>query len=514
MKLTTAISGIMIVLSTFPAFTQNTFSVHWEDENIAQSLHGFIFEQDTIRILQRSSRSNLEILNSIDFDADGEIIKHDTILENPLWDPLGYRYKELTDKAFRRFNQFDPIVFWTGIFIDDASQITTIPRFGILDRESLEFRMSRTYFNFDNNSLEDLLPWNDTLLLLLIKAEQNDHTRINLSMYNSATMFLERSPVYIAKEQKSLVPSQFIVTSDQEVMITGFSRTPDYESIFVMKLNDQLEEIWYKEFLSVSHYGSIKPSMLVDKNGDIIVAAGRIEPGKSHIGQYLMRLSGEDGNLLDERILNGPGNAAFTDNLIMTGDDYFISTGFVEKHDPLSDTILQYATLTKFNMQFDVEWERRFEPVPGKSCKLGYLEQSRDGGLVASGKIYYNGSIGSSFPWLVRMDSEGCIAAGCDSLALISHTMNYLLDKIDLEIFPNPAGSEIKATIKQTESGKYWNASVYNLQGQRLLNAEIFTSDSADTLNLDISVLKPGLYILELANLTGAKSLARFIKSE
>ena len=135
-----------------------------------------------------------------------------------------------------------------------------------------------------------------------------------------------------------------------------------------------------------------------------------------------------------------------------------------------------------------------------------------DGGFIATGPVY--GRLNAPNPpgysqdaWVVKVDGDGCIVPGCNTVG-ISEQVTNLQDAIT--VFPNPVAQGGTVTVQldlpQHLQGKNLQLSVVGGDG-RLVSTE--GTNGASTLNLTNLQLATGMYFLHLTNgttwLTGAK---------
>lgn len=115
-----------------------------------------------------------------------------------------------------------------------------------------------------------------------------------------------------------------------------------------------------------------------------------------------------------------------------------------------------------------------------------YTDQS-----VTEGTYYYN---------LEQEDSDGTVNY------LATQVVKIGLSATTVNVYPNPAKGKVTVALA---SGNYQKFSVVGLQGNTLINGRINNKDSE--LNLDLSNLSTGTYIIKLTGATG-NTLARVVK--
>ena len=145
-------------------------------------------------------------------------------------------------------------------------------------------------------------------------------------------------------------------------------------------------------------------------------------------------------------------------------------------------------------------------------ANLTDVSPTPDGGFIATGPVY--GRLNAPNPpgysqdaWVVKVDGDGCIVPGCNTVG-ISEQVTNLQDAIT--VFPNPVAQGGTVTVQldlpQHLQGKNLQLSVVGGDG-RLVSTE--GTNGASTLNLTNLQLATGMYFLHLTNgttwLTGAK---------
>ena len=75
----------------------------------------------------------------------------------------------------------------------------------------------------------------------------------------------------------------------------------------------------------------------------------------------------------------------------------------------------------------------------------------------------------------------------------------------DFELFPNPTDGKVNLVIGETLQGKAM-VEVYNLLGERMMAKNIHNLQKDEALNLDLSHLVSGLYIIKLSTENGSCS--------
>ena len=160
-------------------------------------------------------------------------------------------------------------------------------------------------------------------------------------------------------------------------------------------------------------------------------------------------------------------------------------------------------------------WHRSYEhpsavydslqPAPYNG--LHDIKPTKDGGIIATGLLYptYGGTHG----WLLKLDSMGCLTAGCDTLKDSNDVSvkNELANEQTIQVFPNPASELVTVNFTGYSKNTKLSIKVISLQGKEVLTK---TSTSEKGFAIDVSDVANGLYLLYVSdnsNYTHVKKL-------
>jgi hypothetical protein len=85
------------------------------------------------------------------------------------------------------------------------------------------------------------------------------------------------------------------------------------------------------------------------------------------------------------------------------------------------------------------------------------------------------------------------------------------MSTVKISVFPNPVINTLKLHFASSYSGKV-NARVFDMQGKLVKSSEVNKAQLLLQTDVDVSSLKPGSYILQLALETGEKLTSKFIR--
>ncbi len=348
------------------------------------------------------------------------------------------------------------------------------------------------------------------------------------------------------------------VETPEGYLLFGSIQRPDFESDgFIRHVDKQGEEIWF-QYLA---YSDLTNSVLdVEPYGDSLYVAAVATETAENTGRFRLLWLDSDGTITREwrSSINPP--SGYVRRIIPTPEgDVLIfglfSTGFVQG--------LEFVqpTLSKLNTGLEIEWVRHFGPVysvsanvrlrdfastpdghyvgagelptqePGGFVKrLGWVHKfsadqdsfwlrevptpftggpREDGflggvGVLSSGNIIAAGTAREYFdggstlhPWIVKFTPDGCVdTLFCGTLTSLPEPER---PRAELHVFPNPASQAV--TIQYPALPAAGRLRLFDLHG-RLLEAHSLPP-GAGQLNLPVSHLAPGLYLLEVAGIPG-----------
>jgi hypothetical protein len=210
-------------------------------------------------------------------------------------------------------------------------------------------------------------------------------------------------------------------------------------------------------------------------------------------------------------------NTGDTSNVILYPEElfYYWLTDFVKTPDggyaALGwDQIMNNGTYETFILKLDsnrqLEWKKNYfhEPFPDndyQNCQGWDLEITADSGFVVSGiwDDYINQ--GKQMPWVFKTDACGDLVWNNCGVISVSETE---APQNDVEVFPNPANDRVTVRSPQAlESIVISDASgrvLSHLNGQRSYST-----------NLDLSSFSKGLYLVEVVDVYGERSVTKIV---
>ncbi len=197
-----------------------------------------------------------------------------------------------------------------------------------------------------------------------------------------------------------------------------------------------------------------------------------------------------DNYLLNTIVLNN-GNIVINGsrNTYALGNEYPEKKGWILCTDSLGNQLWykEYALLTGHNSYND----------------LYDVRETFDGGLIGVGKVSpVVPDTGTSDIWVMKMDSMGCLWAGCDTTVGINSTTSGYTSFV---LYPVPATNRLTVKLpEEAEKGTLFT--VYNILGTKVKSVTI--PQQAQTATLNVGSLPQGVYLGVLTvkdNVTGKR---------
>jgi len=158
------------------------------------------------------------------------------------------------------------------------------------------------------------------------------------------------------------------------------------------------------------------------------------------------------------------------------GEDYPSETGWILCTDSLGNQLWykEYALLTghnSFNDLYDVS-------------------ETFDGGLIGVGKVSpVVPDTGTPDIWVMKMDSVGCLWAGCDTTVIINNTLSGYNGFV---VYPVPATNRLTLRLPE-ETPKSTLFTIYNILGTKVKTITI--PRQKQTVTINTTKLPPGVYL-------------------
>jgi len=109
--------------------------------------------------------------------------------------------------------------------------------------------------------------------------------------------------------------------------------------------------------------------------------------------------------------------------------------------------------------------------------------------------------------WVMKMDSVGCIEAGCDTIVGLAEINKK--HKSGFRVFPNPASNELTIALEE-DSSHNSDVKIVNIYG--ITTKEITIPAGSKMERIDITSWKPGVYFATFNNGKKVTSVKFIIK--
>ncbi|MCB9288002.1 MAG: T9SS type A sorting domain-containing protein [Lewinellaceae bacterium] len=149
--------------------------------------------------------------------------------------------------------------------------------------------------------------------------------------------------------------------------------------------------------------------------------------------------------------------------------------------------------LYKFSPQGDSIWSKHLNPPVGAESPIrgyfGGVGELSSGSIVAGGAAYEGNEF---YPWLVKVDANGCLESPCPVLNSIA---GPVAEGEDIRLFPNPGNGRFRLSWEQAPTGRRALCTLFDAQGRTVWRAE---PRAEPEMELDAAGLPPGFYMLEV----------------
>ncbi|MFO7656442.1 MAG: T9SS type A sorting domain-containing protein [Bacteroidales bacterium] len=110
----------------------------------------------------------------------------------------------------------------------------------------------------------------------------------------------------------------------------------------------------------------------------------------------------------------------------------------------------------------------------------------------------------SSFTYTYMLDRSATVQVTVDSVntytKLVSHVADYEPGAVQAVLFPNPANGTLSLMVNDLDKDIVADININNLTGQTLIREKDMIIKKSDYIFIDISLLKPGIYLLNVRN--------------
>jgi len=143
-------------------------------------------------------------------------------------------------------------------------------------------------------------------------------------------------------------------------------------------------------------------------------------------------------------------------------------------------------------------WYKEYALLVNKNSfnNLMDVKQTNDNGLIGCGVVIpVTPDTGTVDIWVMKMDSVGCLEAGCDTIVGLAEINKNPMH--GFRVFPNPASNELTIAIDEESSS---NSDVKIVTFYGITTKEITIPAGSKSVSIDISSWKTGVYFAAFNN--------------
>jgi Secretion system C-terminal sorting domain len=254
--------------------------------------------------------------------------------------------------------------------------------------------------------------------------------------------------------------------------------------LYVLKTDAMGNIEWDRQVSGTAGSGFIK--QLSDST--YILTGAKFVAGFSYQA-YMGKLS-KTGTVLWEKTYGGAGDQQFYAVPIILNDGSVVVSGIT------TPAGLPYGLLIKTDSLGNQQWLRTYYANISNENYVYDVKHTSDNGFILTG----SGNIISQDAWVVKVDSNGCEIANCNV-----GFNEYTLDEGLMNIYPNPATTEIHLSMEEKVWGEY-EIRIFNTLG------ELEITETTST-TLSIAHLSSGVYLMSVIGKDGKhRAMQRFVK--
>jgi len=350
---------------------------------------------------------------------------------------------------------------------------------------------------------------------------EQDSSFVTIFKLDSISNIINKKKFFIGTERYNRSDLTIASSTDNGYIIGGhatFANDSNYNPIynrkyFIIKVDSNFDIKWMKKFGQSKYFLRNILNIVPSKTGGYLFAASYFDdwnanyPGRMWFGKL-----SENGDLLwskkvfeefDSEVISGtlipymlscPMSIVENDNgdIIIGGQTNFDAGPYIYKADSNGNKKFSRWLMPKYLHS---------------SSYIRNMRQAKDKGFVFVGSQHEIDSVGRS-AMLIKTDSMGCLLPNCaDTLIHLDIKDINKLKKHDIIIYPNPAQNQIQIAINQ-QGAMVKQIIIYNISGKEILRR---TANNY-LVNMDISSLAKGVYIVKVESSLGDIRSSKFIK--
>ncbi len=288
-----------------------------------------------------------------------------------------------------------------------------------------------------------------------------------------------------------------LLNNNNEMILTGFKSIDGSGAShdgYMVKVDSVGSIIWQKYYGQVGLKEHLNNSTYL-KDGNILACglkASSIDTNGflNKTYTWLVKLDPFDGDTIWTKTVNSFYYSAGSKVFELKNGDLIIFDGEIEFNTPK-----QYAQFMRLDSQGNLLWTKRYDwyndsiAVNTTTERIYDFIQTSDGGYLIVGDAVHNTPNFQQSAWLLKLDSNGCLVAGCGSVGIVEYEV---FNTLTFKAYPNPAQDEV------TISGELQDGDVitfFDFTG-KLLEQRIINLSEIPTF--DVSNYANGIYLLQL----------------
>ena len=168
------------------------------------------------------------------------------------------------------------------------------------------------------------------------------------------------------------------------------------------------------------------------------------------------------------------------------------------------------ACVYKLNHNGDSLWSVQFVYKDSFSISVNPYSISTIGtaGFMVTGYVLLNGNA-TSYPWVVTIDSVGCLIPGCQTLTATG-MKETPAEILGVTVYPNPVSNVVYILMKADKEINDLAFNVYDINGKLLLHQQHATTDVTYLLNT--STYAKGFYLVDVLSDGKVVATRKFVK--
>lgn len=178
-------------------------------------------------------------------------------------------------------------------------------------------------------------------------------------------------------------------------------------------------------------------------------------------------------------------------NFEPTTDGNYIAAG--ETTIPAGNNTRRVGWLYKFSPQGDSIWSKHLDTPLGTTPSIGGyfggVGELSSGSIVAGGAAYEGSAL---YPWLVKVDANGCLEAPCPVLSGIA---GPAAREERIFPYPNPSDGRFRLSWKGAPAGRRALCTLFDAQGRPVWQEERRVEPE---MEVNAAGLAPGFYMLKV----------------